>query len=314
MGDRDGEEIGAAPEAARPTIIKMEYSPPPVPPPADGRHAARPGGGSTARGGTFDSVAYARGRQTVVVDAAAWPSGAKTKEAVVRRRWTVRDVMTADVVFVSPDTGYKEIVETMLGNAVSALPVVNDAGRVVGIVSELDLLHKVEFATEEPHRRLFERQRERVARAKGAADTAEDLMTSPAIVIRDNATVAAASIVMHRQGIKRLPVVDAHGMMLGIVSRGDVLRGFLRSDAEIRWEVAEEVLRRSMWLEPYEVQATVDRGVVTLEGHVERRSMAEVTVELVRATVGVVDVVDKLTYRTDDTNVRSSDRVSSGSD
>ena len=232
----------------------------------------------------------------------------------MRRRWTVRDVMTADVVFVSPDTGYKEIVESMLGNAVSALPVVDDVGHVVGVVSELDLLHKVEFATEEPHRRLFERQRVRVARAKGAADTAQDLMTSPAIVIRDNATVAAASIVMHRQGIKRLPVVDAHGMMLGIVSRGDVLRGFLRSDAEIRWEVAEEVLRRSMWLEPYEVQATVDRGVVTLKGHVERRSMAEVTVELVRATVGVVDVVDKLTYRTDDTNVRNSDRVPSGAD
>jgi CBS-domain-containing membrane protein len=220
--------------------------------------------------------------------------------------------MTADVVFVTPDTGYKEIVETMLGNAVSALPVVDDVGHVIGIVSELDLLHKVEFATAEPHRRLFERQRERVARAKGAADTARDLMTGPAIVVRDNATVAAAAILLHRQGIKRMPVVDGDGMLLGIVSRGDVLRGFLRSDAEIRWEVTEEVLRRSMWLEPYEVRATVERGVVTLEGHVDRRSMAEVIVELVRATVGVVDVVDELTYRTDDSVARRDDHAPSG--
>jgi CBS domain-containing protein len=235
--------------------------------------------------------------------------GARIQEAVVRRRWTVRDVMTADVVFVSPDTGYKEIVETMLGNAVSALPVIDDGGHVVGIVSELDLLHKVEFAAEEQHRRLFERQRERVARAKAGADTARDLMTSPAMVVRDNATVAAAAVVLHRQGIKRLPVVDEDGMLVGIVSRGDVLRGFLRSDAEIRWEVTEEVLRRAMWLEPYQVEVTVDRGVVTLKGRVEQRSTAEITVQLVRATVGVVDVVDRLSYRTDDVDVRSGDRV-----
>lgn len=232
----------------------------------------------------------------------------------MRRRWVVRDVMTTDVVFVRPDTGYKEIVEIMLGNAVSALPVIDADGQVIGIVSEMDLMHKVEFTAAEPHKRIFERKQQRVARAKGDADTAEELMTSPAKVIRETETVAAAAVMMHRDGVKRLPVVDSEGGLVGIVSRGDVLRGYLRPDAEIRWEVVEEVLRRGMWLEPYEVQVMVKQGIVTLAGHVERKSMAEITVQLVRATAGVVDVVDKLTFRTDDTAQPRDHRAPVGAD
>ena len=219
----------------------------------------------------------------------------------MRRRWVVRDVMTKDVVFVNPDAGYKDIVEIMLRNAVSALPVIDTDGQVLGIVSELDLMCKVEFAvTEAPPRRRLERRQQRMTRAKSEADTAAELMTSPAKVISDDATVAAAAVMMHREGVKRLPVVDAAGALVGIVSRADVLRGFLRPDAEIRWEVAEEVLRRGMWLEPAQVQVAVNRGIVTLTGHVERSSLANITVQLVRATAGVVDVVDKLTFRADD--------------
>jgi CBS domain-containing protein len=222
--------------------------------------------------------------------------------------------MTADVVFVRPDTGYKEIVELMLGNAVSALPVLNADGQVLGIVSEMDLLHKVEFSAAEPHKRMFGRKQQRIARAKGDADTAEELMTSPAKVITETATVAAAAVMVHQEGVKRLPVVDSEGGLVGIVSRGDVLRGYLRPDAEIRWEVVEEVLRRGMWLEPYQVQVAVKQGIVTLTGHVERKSAAEITVQLVRATAGVVDVVDKLTFHTDDSVDIRGHRVTVGAD
>jgi CBS domain-containing protein len=226
----------------------------------------------------------------------------ETRRPAMRRRWVVRDVMTKDVVFVGPDTGYKELVQVMLRNAVSALPVIDAGGQVIGIVSEMDLMCKVEFAvTEAPTRHRLERRQQRLTRAKSEADTAAELMTSPVKTISDNATVAAAAVMMHREGVKRLPVVDASGVLLGIVSRADVLRGYLRPDAEIRWEVAEEVLRRGMWLMPEQVQVTVNQGIVTLTGHVERSSLAHITIQLVRATAGVVDVVDKLTFRADDT-------------
>jgi CBS domain-containing protein/PII-like signaling protein len=217
------------------------------------------------------------------------------------RRWLVRDVMTSDVRIVGPDTGYKEIVEIMFHNAVSAVPVIDDGGQVVGVVSELDLLHKLEFAGLEPHVRIFERKRQRVARAKSAADTAEALMTSPAIVIAADASLIAAATLMDHKGLKRLPVVDSAGVLVGIVSRGDLLRAYLRSDEEILKEVRQDVLRRAMWLEPGQVTASVAQGIVTLTGRTDRRTTAQITVQLVQALPGVVDVVDELTFRYDDT-------------
>jgi CBS domain-containing protein len=217
------------------------------------------------------------------------------------RRWLVRDVMTPDVKVVGPETGYKDIVEMMLRYAVSAVPVVNHEGRVLGVVSELDLMLKMEFAGLEPHVRIFERKRQKVARAKAAADTAEELMTSPAVVIASDASLVAAASLMHQEGLKRLPVVDLEGVLVGIISRGDVLRAYLRSDEDIRREITDEVFRRSMWLEPHEAIATVERGVVTLTGRTERRSTAEIAAQLVQAVPGVVDIVDELTYRYDDT-------------
>jgi len=213
----------------------------------------------------------------------------------------VRDVMTPDVIFVGPDTGYKQIAEMMLRNAVSAVPVVDGEGMVVGVVSELDLMHKIEFAGLDQHVGILERRRQRVARTKGSADTARELMTAPAVVIADNASLVAAATLMHEAGLKRLPVVDAHGDLVGIVSRGDLLRAYVRPDADIRAEIVNEVLRRAMWLEPYEVEVVVERGMVTLTGRVDRKSTAEITVQLVLASPGVVDVVDRLTFRHDDT-------------
>lgn len=217
------------------------------------------------------------------------------------KRWSVGDVMTPTVVTVGEETPYKEIVERLAEHAISAVPVVTAEGRVVGIVSEADLLHKMEFAGLEPHVHLLERKRRRSARAKAAADTAGELMTSPAIVIGVWESVTTAAKLMDAEHVKRLPVVDEHGHLAGILSRRDLLRVYLRNDRAILDEVTNEVLLRSLWIEPGTVSVEVERGVVTLAGTVDRRSTVPLVVHMVGSVAGVVDVVNHLSYHHDDT-------------
>lgn len=217
------------------------------------------------------------------------------------KRWTVGDVMTQRVVTVGEATPYKEVVEMLAEHSVSAVPVVTEDRRVVGIVSEADLLHKMEFAGLEPHVRLLERKVRRIARAKAAADTAGDLMTSPAIVIGASESLTTAAKLMDAERVKRLPVVDEHGHLAGILSRRDLLRVYLRDDAGIRHEVTEDVLLRSLWIEPDTLSVTVEQGMVTLAGTVDRRSTVPLVVRMVESVPGVVDVVNHLSYHHDDT-------------
>jgi CBS-domain-containing membrane protein len=210
-------------------------------------------------------------------------------------------MMTGTVVTVVESTPYKEIVDTLAEHSVSAVPVVTEDGRVVGIVSEADLLHKMEFAGLEPHVHLLERKRRRVARTKAAADTAGDLMTCPAVVIGPSESLTTAAKVMDAERVKRLPVVDEGGHLVGILSRRDLLRVYLREDGAILDEVTEDVLLRSLWIEPGTVTVTVERGVVTLAGTVDRKSTAPLVVRLVESVAGVVEVIDHLTYHFDDT-------------
>ena len=128
-------------------------------------------------------------------------------------------------------------------------------------------------------------------------------MTSPAVTVGPDATVAEAARLLHRHGIKRLPVVDPAGPLLGIVSRADLLKVFLRSDAEIAQEVRQEVLLRAMWVDPDTVTVKVRDGVVTLIGELERRSLIPIAVSLVHGIDGVVDVVDRLTFEIDDSPI-----------
>ena len=208
--------------------------------------------------------------------------------------------MTGTVVTVGERTPYKEIVETLATHAVSAVPVVTDERRVVGIVSEADLLHKMEFAGLEPHVHLLERKQRRVARAKAAADTAGDLMTSPAVVIGTEESLTTAAKRMDAERVKRLPVVDEYGHLVGILSRRDLLRVYLREDGAIAKEITDDVLLRALWIEPGTVTVAVERGVVTLAGTVDRRSTVPLVVHLVETVAGVVEVVDHLTYHHDD--------------
>jgi CBS domain-containing protein len=211
----------------------------------------------------------------------------------------VRDAMTAPVVVARPHTGYKELVEVMARFGVSALPVITDDCRVLGVVSEADLLHKVEFAGDEPHARLFDRRR-RAARKKAAGDTAQELMTSPAITIGLDAPARVAARLMEHEQVKRLPVLDEAGHVVGIVARRDLLRVYALPDSEIRRRVVNQVLRQMLLGEPSDIDVSVTDGVVRLHGSVDRRSTAEIAVRLTHAVDGVVDVADELTWGYDD--------------
>ena len=127
-------------------------------------------------------------------------------------------------------------------------------------------------------------------------------MTAPAIVIDPDETIAVAAKRMDDEKVKRLPVVDGSGRLVGIVSRSDLLRLFLRPDDDIRREIREEVLLATMWLDPQAFTVTVDQGIVTMHGSVDRKSTVPVVVGLVRSVAGVVDVIDRLAYRFDDTH------------
>jgi CBS domain-containing protein len=215
--------------------------------------------------------------------------------------WRVRDVMTPDVATVREQTPYREIVDTLAERRVSAVPVVDDFGHVLGVVSEADLLHKIEMAGEPHERRIFEGRRRRTARVKAAGGVAKELMTTPVVTTMADTAVAAAARLMENAEVKRLPVVDDLGRLVGIVSRADLLRVYLRPDEEIRHDVVEEVLRRVLWIEPGLVRVEVTGGVVKLVGQLDRRSTTMLAVRLAHAVAGVVEVVDELGFDFDDT-------------
>jgi CBS domain-containing protein len=215
--------------------------------------------------------------------------------------WQVGDVMSTDVVTVEEDTPYRRIVDVLTGRRISAVPVLDHGGHVVGVVSEADLLYKVERAGEPHERRVFESRRHRAARVKADAALARDLMTAPAVTAYADTPLVAAARTMDRAHVKRLPVIDDLGRPVGIVTRGDLLKVHLRPDADIRRDVVQQVLHGVLLLAEGAVRVEVDDGVVRLAGRVEHRSAAETAVRLAGQVSGVVQVVGELGYETDDT-------------
>jgi CBS-domain-containing membrane protein len=219
------------------------------------------------------------------------------------KRWYVGDVMTRDVVSVDSTTGYKEIADLMVHHGISAVPVVDAERHVLGVVSEADLLAKLEYADRVPRHPLMLR-RVRATREKAAGDTAMGLMTAPAVTIPATETVTRAARLMEAGRVKRLPVVDEDDRLVGIVSRRDLVRIYTRPDSQLRTSVHDDVLRL-LWIDPTEVDVSVRSGVVTLTGHLDRRSTCDIVVAFTRATPGVVDVVDKLDCDTEDREAAS---------
>jgi CBS domain-containing protein len=216
---------------------------------------------------------------------------------------TVEDLMTTEVVTGGEQTPFKYLVRLLKEHHVSALPIVDEDGRLVGIVSEADLLLKEEVSETQDHGFLG-RSRRRIDAAKGEGLTARDVMTRDVIAIRPNAPPGEAARVMHRHHVKRLPVIDRGGRITGIVSRGDLLKVFLRADDSIREEIVGRVLGGMPWIGPENVHVEVRDGVVRLSGEIEQRSITEILGGLVRGIDGVVGVENHLSYREDDTRDR----------
>jgi len=222
-------------------------------------------------------------------------------------RSSVGDVMTTDVVTVEESTPFKKIVALLAAHVVSAVPVVDISKHVVGVVSEADLLLKEEDPQAGLEAPLWERKRRRLERGKAAGSVARDVMTRPAVTVGSLAPVAEAARLMHARGVKRLPVVDTlTGQLVGIVTRGDLLRVFTRPDADIRSEIVDEVIAGEFFMDPQRFLVEVHDGVVVLQGQAERRSLIPIVVRAARGVEGVVHVDDRLGFEVDDRKVETA--------
>ncbi|WP_282693799.1 CBS domain-containing protein [Streptomyces sp. CC208A] len=190
----------------------------------------------------------------------------------------VAGLMTDDVVTALPDTSFREAAKLLAVHDISGLPVVDEDDHVVGVVSESDLLAR-------------------------RAPTVHGVMTSPAVTVYAEEAAADAARLMVRRGVERLPVVDEEERLVGIVTRRDLLRVFLRPDPEIRRRVREEILADAMDLPQDAVDVHVLDGVVTLAGRLRLRSQAVMLLRLTERVEGVVAVVDELSAREDDTRL-----------
>jgi CBS domain-containing protein len=217
----------------------------------------------------------------------------------------VEDVMTADVVAVRTNVSYRDLAAGLRKHRVSGFPVVDDEGKVVGVVSESDLLA---VGTPGPagNAGLAERRGHPAFRhhhyqhhhhqPSAAVPTAADLMTHPAVTIRPDEPVRRAAELMSARKLRRLPVVDRAGCLVGILSRADVLSVFARPDEEIRREITQDVFMDGFFLDPAPFTVTVEDGIVTLAGRLGSAILGRNLVDAVQQLEGVVTVRDSFSY------------------
>ncbi|GAA3951586.1 CBS domain-containing protein [Actinoplanes auranticolor] len=212
-------------------------------------------------------------------------------------QWQVDDVMTREVITVGADTPVGQIAGLLDREGISAVPVTAATGGVLGVVSQGDLLAGVAGG---------KRRRRRRRRPTGAtAARAADVMTAPALCIDADASLTRAAQTMKSRNVRRLLVTGPQGRLLGVVSRGDLLRPYARPDAAIRREI-EAVLRRRLWIGPEQIVVSVSEGAATLTGTVDRRSTADIATRLAAAVPGVTDVADRIVHDFDDAELARS--------
>ena len=214
------------------------------------------------------------------------------------RSLTVEDVMTRDVVTARPQEPLKLLARLMHRTNVSAIPVIDGEGRLLGIVSEADLL-RVEEEPRTSHLEWVVRagafmEADRVAERL----TAGDAMTAEVVTVGPETSIRETIRTLVRAGVKRLPVVDREGTLVGIVSRHDLLMPVIRNDEEIRGEVAEAI--RWIGVDPDLVSVEVRDGSVTLRGRAGRRSEVEMVGALVGRIDGVLGLRNLLRYARQD--------------
>ncbi|MFJ5546169.1 CBS domain-containing protein [Streptomyces sp. NPDC093225] len=237
------------------------------------------------------------------------------------QRVKVADLMTDEVVSVAPETPFKDVAKVLAQHDITGVPVLDEEDRVLGIVSQTDLLARVAAAAVPTGVRWPDGSGpqwpdgsgprspdgsgpEDPAAGQGPAEpsprTARDLMSAPAVTVHADEPAADAARLMTRRGVERLPVVDVEDRLVGIVTRRDLLRLFLRPDAEIRHRVEHDVLSGVLGAPADAVEVHVVDGIVTLTGRLDRTSQLPVLRHLVEQVDGVVAVASRVTARTDD--------------
>jgi len=218
----------------------------------------------------------------------------------------VQDVMTHLVVMLYPNDTLHDAARKLARNQISGAPVVED-GKVVGIVSESDLVTAampsirsergasiLDFFTVIGHRR---------SRAHHHAQHVSEIMSPVVIQIPPTTSIWKAASIMERRGVKRLPVVDEEGFLMGVISRADVVKAMARDDDQIREDVVQAVqLLGADAIGDLEVDVT--DGIATLTGRTDRKTTLELAIKLVSRTPGVIDVVDRLSFELDDTKIK----------
>ena len=199
----------------------------------------------------------------------------------------VVDLMTTEVITVTPATGIKEAARMMFRNRVSGLPVVDDDDRLIGIITEADFL-QLEVSREEEN-------------DPAPVERVGEVMSSRVLAVDPALSIYEAAKMMVVQELKRLPVVDGEDRLLGIISRADIVALFTRPDDVIEDEIREDLLRRVLFVDPDELDVSVENGVVAFVGEIGTRTEARLLEELARRLDGVIRVDSSLTWRIDDT-------------
>ncbi|MBA2636696.1 MAG: CBS domain-containing protein [Solirubrobacterales bacterium] len=235
----------------------------------------------------------------------------------------VQEIMVTDVVTVGPETPLKEVAAMLLSRGISGVPVVDAGGRVLGIVSETDLLQKELGAAATQHG-LGHLVRLRGSggrvESKVRARTAGEAMTTPALGVGPEASARDAACLMVERHVSRLVVAEDQvvagpvkaGGLVGILTRADLVRAFARSDEEVANEI-EEMLWRDLGINHGCVTVDVRDGDVTLSGHLDERSTVEALVARAAGVPGVVSLASDVSFRLDEVVARSGSRSTPGS-
>lgn len=214
--------------------------------------------------------------------------------------------MTRGPITVSPDTKLRELAHLLTEHHISGVPVVDEAGRCVGVVSEGDLLVKQlsrPVSRRLPLEWIIGERHDPAELRRRAATTAAEAMSSPAITITADRPIREAAVIMIDRQINRLPVI-ADAQVVGIITRSDMVRAYLRLDDEILHLVREDVIRRTLWLDPDSFEIAVSEGIVRIAGTIDRRSTARILEKLIALVEGVIEVQSRLEWELDDSTLQ----------
>jgi CBS domain-containing protein len=207
---------------------------------------------------------------------------------------TVKDVMSTHVIAVRQNASYKDMAAMLHAQRVSAFPVLDDHNKVIGVVSESDLLTKEALEGTMPgvsQSMMSQREHE-----QASAVTAAELMTTPPVTIGPDESIPRAARLMYSRRVKRLPVTSDDGTLIGIVTRADILSVYSRPDADIQREIIQDLIVGMFRCDPARFTVTVADGIVTIEGAPETDLVGRDIIDAARHVEGVVAVRDRLSY------------------